>query len=70
VHPAPDILDHVTLSKQSYLFALTPEQTRKTILSAIQLVQRLASVLYGNQDRLFWLIEPSEDAYFSGDAFS
>jgi hypothetical protein len=69
VHPAPDILDHVPLSKQTYLFAHTPEQARKTISSAIRLVQRLTSVLYGNQDRLFWLIEQRADGYFSSDAF-
>lgn len=69
VHPAPDILDHVPLSKQNLLFTHTPEQARKAISSAIQLVHRLTSVLYGNQDRLFWLIEPGEDGYFSSDAF-
>lgn len=70
VHPAPDILDHVAGSKATYLFALAPEQARATISSAIQLVKRLASVLYGNQDRLFWLIQPGEDGYFPEHAFS
>jgi hypothetical protein len=70
VHPAPNTFDRLTTPKEQYLFALTPEEARKTVDTAISLIRQLEETLYGNQDRLFWLCNRGADDCFPSDAFA
>jgi hypothetical protein len=70
VHPSPDTLSHVSTSKEEVLSALTADTARTTINTAITVVRQLASVLYGNEDRLFWLFARDTNGFFPSDAFA
>ncbi len=70
VHPAPDTHQELAISKQHEFIALKPDAARTTIDNAISLVQQLTRVLYGNQNRLFWLIGRGSNGIFPSATFA